>query len=49
LGSGTTMKVARRLGMSCIGIEINPKYVEMAKKEVKWNEGFIEFSFEEVK
>ena len=39
LGSGTTMKVARRSGMSCIGIEISPKYVKMAKREVGWNCG----------
>jgi len=32
LGTGTTMKVAKNLGRSCIGIEINPKYCEIAKK-----------------
>jgi len=48
LGSGTTMKVARRLGMSCIGIEINPKYVEMVKKEVGWNEGLFSIKFDEL-
>jgi len=47
LGSGTTMKVARRLGMSCIGIEISPKYVSMAKREVGWNEGLFGIEFRE--
>jgi DNA modification methylase len=37
LGKGTTMAVARKMGMSCIGIEISPKYVAMAKKEAAWN------------
>jgi len=46
LGSGTTMAVARKLGRSCIGIELNPKYIEMAKKRVMWNTGLdIEFKF----
>lgn len=36
LGSGTTMKVARDLKRSCIGIEINPEYVEIAKKRLEW-------------
>ena len=48
LGSGTTMEVARRLGMSCIGIEISQKYVKMAKKEVGWSEGLFGISFNEV-
>ena len=47
LGSGTIMKVARRMGMSCIGIEINPKYVAMAKREVGWNEGPFGIEFRE--
>jgi site-specific DNA-methyltransferase (adenine-specific) len=34
LGSGTTMLVARKLSRSCIGIEINPKYVIKAKERV---------------
>jgi len=34
LGSGTTMMVARNLCRQCIGIEINPEYVEIAKKRV---------------
>jgi len=31
LGSGTTMKAAQDLGRSCVGIEINPEYCEMAR------------------
>lgn len=31
LGSGTTMYAAQDLGRSCIGIEINPEFCEMAK------------------
>ena len=37
-GSGTTASVARRLGMSTISIEINPIYVDMIKKRVKFGE-----------
>lgn len=36
LGSGTTMKVAKDLGRNCIGIEINPKYIELTKKRLNW-------------
>ncbi|GAG03278.1 unnamed protein product, partial [marine sediment metagenome] len=36
VGSGTTMKVARDLGRSSIGIEINPEYVEIIKKRMGW-------------
>jgi len=32
LGSGTTMKVCIEKGLSCIGIEINPKHIETTKK-----------------
>src|SRR5690606_9936574 len=31
-GSGTTLLVAERLGRQAVGIEINPEYVEMAKR-----------------
>jgi len=33
-GSGTTCLVAKKLARDYIGIEINPKYVEMAKKRI---------------
>lgn len=32
LGSGTTMKVSRELGFSCIGIDLNPEYIQIAKR-----------------
>jgi len=35
LGSGTTMRVARMLGRNSIGIEINPKYVNLIKRRVE--------------
>jgi len=52
LGSGTTMKVARHLGRSCIGIELNPDYIKMAMKRVGWNNslpGTIEWEFKVIK
>ncbi len=36
LGSGTTMKVARDMKRNCIGIEIDARYIEMAKKRLHW-------------
>jgi len=41
-GSGTTGVVAKRLGRNFIGIELNPKYVKMAKKRLnilEWENG----------
>jgi len=35
LGSGTTAKVSQDLGRRCIGIELNPKYCDLAKKRFK--------------
>jgi site-specific DNA-methyltransferase (cytosine-N4-specific) len=49
VGSGTTMKVARDLGRSAIGIEINPEYIKIAKKRLNWGmslPGAIEWKFE---
>ena len=34
IGSGTTAQAAAQLGMSCIGIEINPDYAAMARNQV---------------
>lgn len=34
-GVGTTLDVARRLGRNAIGIELNPKFVELAKEDLK--------------
>jgi site-specific DNA-methyltransferase (adenine-specific)/modification methylase len=51
LGSGTTMKVARDLKRSCIGIEINPKYIEICKKRLNWGSSLsdkIEFEFKDM-
>lgn len=39
IGSGTTAIVAQRLGRKFIGIELNPKYVQMAKQRLKKNSG----------
>ena len=35
MGSGTTAVVAKRLGRNYIGIELNPKYIEMAERRIK--------------
>ncbi len=35
LGSGTTALVADRLGRDAIGIELNPKYADMARKRIE--------------
>ena len=34
LGSGTTAVAAKKLGRLCIGIEINPEYVSIAKRRI---------------
>jgi DNA modification methylase len=36
VGSGTTMIACRNLKRSCIGIEINPEYIEICKKRLNW-------------
>ena len=33
-GSGTTGAAAKRLGRSCIGIDINPRYIEKAEERI---------------
>lgn len=47
LGSGTTMKACLELKRNCIGIEINPKYIEITKKRLNWGSslGNVEFRF----
>ncbi len=35
LGSGTTAQVAMNNGCGCIGIELNPEYMEIAKRRVR--------------
>jgi DNA modification methylase len=35
VGSGTTLAVARRLGRRSIGIELNPKYIELARNRCR--------------
>lgn len=34
-GSGTTGEVATKNGCNCIGIELNPEYVKLAKKRLE--------------
>jgi DNA modification methylase len=36
VGSGTTMKVAKDLGRSAVGIELNANYVQIVKKRLGW-------------
>jgi len=47
LGSGTTMLACMELKRNCIGIEINPKYIQIAKKRLNWgsNLGNVGFEF----
>ena len=35
LGSGTTGQVALRMGRRFVGVELNPEYVEIAKRRMK--------------
>lgn len=35
MGSGTTAVVAKKLGRNYVGIELNPKYIEMAERRIK--------------
>lgn len=50
VGSGTSLLVARELGRDSIGIEINPKYVELCKKRLfKGNQPLNKEEFEIIK
>jgi hypothetical protein len=35
IGSGTTAAVARSLGRDCVGIDLNPKYLTMARARIR--------------
>jgi modification methylase len=35
MGSGTTAKVAKEMGRDYVGIELNPKYIEMAEQKLR--------------
>ncbi len=41
LGSGTTAMVAQKNGCDCIGIELNPEYVELAKRRIEQRSIFV--------
>ena len=46
LGSGTTMKACLELNRNCIGIEIEPEYIQIAKKRLNWNSSLGNVNFE---
>lgn len=48
LGSGTTMKAANELGRNCVGIELNPDFLERIKEKVQISQSdiFQENSYE---
>jgi DNA modification methylase len=41
LGSGTTMEVCRELERDCIGIEINPKHIDLVKRRMNWGSSLL--------
>jgi len=49
LGSGTTMEACLKLNRNCIGVEINPEYINITKKRLNWGHslGDVEFEFYE--
>ena len=50
LGSGTTMLASLELGRSCIGMELEPKYIQIAKQRLNWGNSLnpeIEWEFKE--
>lgn len=46
VGSGTTMEACLKLKRDCIGIEIEPKYIEIAKKRLNWGYSLGDTEFE---
>jgi len=51
LGTGTTMVSAKKLQRSCVGCEINSKYIGIIKRNVGWGEtglGDVEYRYKEV-
>ena len=51
LGSGTTMLASLKNGRSCIGIEIEPKYIDICKKRLNWGSSLsdkIEWEFKDM-
>jgi len=46
LGSGTTMKACLELKRNCIGIEINPEYINITKKRLNWGYSLGDIQFE---
>ena len=49
LGSGTTMHACLELNRNCIGVEINPEYINITKTRLNWGHslGDVEFEFYE--
>jgi site-specific DNA-methyltransferase (adenine-specific) len=41
LGSGTTMVACKELKRNCIGIEINPEYIQIAKTRLNWGSSLL--------
>lgn len=50
LGSGTTMKVARRLNRNCIGMELDPQNIKLIKRETFFGSTLenVEFEFKDL-
>jgi len=51
LGSGSTMRAANELNRNCVGIELNPEFLEIIKDKVKFNQNdiFLDNKFEIIK
>ena len=46
MGSGTVMRMAIEHNRNCIGIELNPKYIDIIKKRVNWDSGLGDIIYE---